>query len=146
MNIQRWWKKRSAMKVLKNVHFILQENLSKDDLQDLSNKCNAITIACKGDGCGLLSGAMIDMLITSNLKKIVEYKDCHIGEADMSLSKELLSLKKINGPSTLALDWSINKESVQREHFTCSIMILNLKSSQWWKNCPKKNIIIKYNL
>ena len=36
-----------------------------------------------------------------------------------------LSLKKINGPSNLALDWSKNKDSIQREHFTCSILILN---------------------
>lgn len=149
--IQRWWRKRSGMKDLIKVHKILTENLSKDDLQDLSNKCNAITSVCKGDGGGLLSGAMTDMVITGILKKIEEYKDSHIGEADMSISTELLSLKKINGPSTLALDWSINKGSinkktVSREHFTCSIMILNLKTTQWWKTSPKqKSFNITYN-
>ena len=144
--IQRWWRKISNMKVLRKVHRILQEQLIQEDLQDLSNKCNAITMSCKGDGCGLLSGGLIDMLITSYFKKLEDYKDCHLGEADMTISGISLSLKKINGPSTLALDWSKNKDSVQREHFTCSILILNLKTSQWWKKAPKTpQLKITYN-
>jgi len=144
--IQRWWREKTMMKKLRKVHMILQEKLSEDDLQDLSNKCSAITMSCKGDGCGLLSGGLIDMVITSYFKKLEDYKDCHLGEADMTISGIPLSLKKINGPSTLALDWSINKESAPKEHFTCSILILNLKTSQWWKRAPKTpQLKITYN-
>ena len=145
--IQHWWRKRSTMKNLSKVYAILQEKLTREDLQDLSNKCNAITMSCKGDGCGLLSGGLIDMVITSYFKKLEDYKDCHVGEADMTIAGIPLSLKKINGPSALALDWSINKDAMIKEHFTCSIMILNLKTTQWWKRSPKvpPTLKITYN-
>ena len=55
-------KKNLNERVKKSLSYI-----SELDLQEITNKC-------KGDGCGLLSGGLIDMLITSFFKKIDEYK------------------------------------------------------------------------
>lgn len=116
----------------------LKTNLSNDDLQDLSNKCNAINTECKGDGCGLTSGSLIDMMISKFFKsKLNGYKECRKGEADMYINNILLSQKKINGKSSIALDWSKNKKENTKEKFTCNIMIINLKSGEWYKNQKK---------
>ena len=59
----------------------------------------------------------------------------------------LLSLKKIQGKSTIALDWSKNPEASSRTRFTNHIMIINLKTEQWWKNGPKEPVnTIDYTL
>jgi hypothetical protein len=52
----------------------------------------------------------------------------------------LTSIKKINGMSTLALDWSKNEDVSTRENFSCHIMIINLKTEKWWINNPKNKI------
>jgi len=175
IKIQRWWHKTTSMKDLRKVWSYLIKSLTIDDLESLVNKCYAITISCKGDGAGLASGGLIDMLICNFFKtKLSDYSDYHSGESDMKICDILLSLKKISGSSDLALDWSKNyknkkdnnkKETKdlsndekinipqitksQREHFSSHIMILNLKTTQWWKKTPLKPpispLIISYN-
>ena len=58
-----------------------------------------------------------------------------------------LSLKKINGNSAIALDWSKNKNNNVKEYFKYHLLIINLKTEQWWKNIPrnKTDDNIKYN-
>jgi hypothetical protein len=147
--IQKWWRKHTAIKALSLVHKYLFDNLSKEYLQELSNKCNAIIQKCKGDGAGLSSGTLIDMLLCEAFQtRLSEYCDYHDGESDMKICNIPLSQKKINGKSTIALDWSKNKNKSQREHFSCHILIINLKTEQWWKKTPVNsisNINITYN-
>jgi hypothetical protein len=113
--LQRWWRKKSNIKELRKIHRYLSSSLSSEDLQDLSNKCHSITKHCKGDGAGLSGGTLIDMLLCSFLKeKLPLYSDYHDGESDMKLCDIPLSQKKINGKSTIALDWSKN-ETKQKE-------------------------------
>lgn len=45
-----------------------------------------------------------------------------------------ISLKKINGKSIVALDWSKNNIRSDKEYFTNNNMIVNLKTARWWKN------------
>ena len=118
----------------------LNKHLSAKDKQDLSNYMYSITKKLKGDGAGLSSGIFIDMLLceffTKKMKKCEEY---HNGECDIKINDTNYSLKKINGKSSLALYWSKNPEtSVKREIFTHNIILINTKTTQWWKNEPKK--------
>ena len=117
----------------------LQDNLTLDDIQELTNKCNAVNMYCKGDGAGLLGGCLIDMLISKYFEnKLSEYKQYKEGEADMMLCNIPLSQKKINGKSVIALDWSKNNNISTKEQFQHHILIINLKTEQWWKNKPNK--------
>lgn len=147
--LQRWWRKKSNIKELRKIHSYLLSSLSSEDLQDLSNKCHSITKHCKGDGAGLSGGTLIDMLLCSFLKeKLSLYTDYHEGESDMKLCCVPLSQKKINGKSTIALDWSKNETKTRREHFSSDIIIINLQTEQWWKKNPVhtiSNIKITYN-
>jgi hypothetical protein len=137
--ISKWWKKLSGIKSLVGIKAHLNAHLTHDELQELSNNCCSISKMCIGDGAGLTGGVLIDMLITRYFKeKLPEYKEYHHGEGDMKILDTPLSQKKINGKSTIALDWSKNENSVIRERFSDPIMIINLKSSQWWKNKPIK--------
>ena len=147
--IQKWWKQRTSTRSLKTVLNYLLDVLTKDDLQDLSNKCASITNKCKGDGAGLTGGTLIDMFLCAFLKhKIPQYTENHTGECDMNICDIPLSLKKINGKSTIALDWSKNDKAGKREYFSCGIMIINLKSDKWWRKNPTEivsKIKITYN-
>lgn len=112
IKIQRWWHKNTSMKDLRKVWSYLNKSLTIDDLQCLANKCYAITKSCKGDGAGLASGGLIDMLICNFFKtKLTDYSDYHTGESDMKICDIRLSLKKISGTSDLALDWSKNEKN-----------------------------------
>jgi hypothetical protein len=126
----------------------LESNLELCVLQELSNKCNSINNYCKNDGAGLLGGCLIDMLISKFFEtKLKEYKEHRKGESDMILCDIPLSLKKINGKSTLALNWSKNpttKEIKSDEKFKNHILLINLKTGQWWKKKPI-NCEINYN-
>lgn len=119
-------------------HLRIHLNLSKR--QRLANICQSVTLSCKGDGAGLSSGGLIDMIISESFaSELPNYEECHEGEADMKILGTPLSLKSINGKSTIALDWSKNGENAKiREHFATHIMILNKKSGKWWKKGPKK--------
>jgi hypothetical protein len=145
--LQNWWRRTSNIRELRKIHRYLSTSLSNEDLQDLSNKCHSITKHCKGDGAGLSGGTLIDMLLCGFLKeKLPLYSDYHDGESDMKLCDIPLSQKKINGKSTIALDWSKNETKTTREHFTSDILIINLKTEKWWKKNPtKSNIKITYN-
>lgn len=138
----------SDIKMLQYIHLYLIQNLTDNDLYELATKCNSITKFCKGDGAGLLGGSLIDLLISKFFEtKLDKYFENKQGEADMKICDLPLSLKKINGKSTIALDWSKNNNSNIKEYFTHHIILINLKSSKWWKNKPKVNINnnINYN-
>lgn len=119
------------------VYDYIKKKLTNDKLQELSNKCNSINIYCKGDGCGLSSGILIDMFITNFLKNELDkekYEIFHKGESDMKICNIPLSFKKITGKACIALDWSKNKDEFKKDYFTNDIIIMNMKSGQWWKN------------
>ena len=145
--IQMWWRHRTSAH-LKKVCDYVRSHMSSDDLQDLSNKCAAITNMCKGDGAGLSGGTLIDMLLSSYFQeKMHEYNAHHTGESDMKLCGIPLSQKKINGKSTVALDWSKNERKSEREYFSCDIMVINLQTQVWWKKTPTCpcNVKLTYN-
>jgi hypothetical protein len=137
--IQLWWKFRTSMPQLKVVCDEVKK-LSENERQDYVNQCTAITQKCKGDGAGLTGGTMIDMVTNETFKTKLNAEECYKGESDLEICNIKLSMKKINGKSSLALDWSKNPEESARENFSCPIMIINLKTEQWWKNNPKNKI------
>lgn len=130
--------------------------LMKNDECDIYAKCLSIQDKCKGDGCGLVSGTLIDMVFTQLLSKQnrLQVRQHHIGEADLLFSQILktqknlipLSFKKINGKGNIALHWSKNVESEVgrsshshiRSKPTNHILILNLRDMHWWKQGPKQ--------
>lgn len=120
----------------------LNDNLSTEDKQDLSNYMNSITKKLKGDGAGLSSGLFIDMLLCEFLSnKLDKCEEYHNGECDIKINDINFSLKKINGKSLLALDWSKNNnENTTKDIFTHNIILINTKTCQWWK----KNSNIDY--
>jgi hypothetical protein len=117
------------------------------DYQELVNKCNGITKTCCGDGAGLMGGCLIDMFISKFFEnKLKQYEEYHNEESDMKLCNIPLSQKKINGKSTIALDWSKNENISERNYFSVHILIINLKTKKWWLKNPKNNDIkITYN-
>lgn len=132
--------------ILKNILSYLRLNLTEEDLYELSIKCNSITTYCKGDGAGLLGGCLIDILVSKFFEiKLSEYTENKQGESDMKICNIPFSFKKINGKSNIALDWSKNKNIGSKEHFKYHILIINLKTSKWWKNGPKVKDNITYN-
>jgi hypothetical protein len=151
--IAQWWKKHTYLHNLKKVKESMTSEITLTDMQDFSNMCAAIIQKCtsNGSGSGLSSGTLIDMLLCEFLnEKLVNYEQCHSGECDIKINNVPLSFKKINGKSTIALDWSKNLSScIKKDKFTCCIIILNLKTEMWWKTNPKKlckyNIKLKYN-
>lgn len=134
--IQRWWRLYTSTNDLNKIKNTLINSLTSIDLQDLSNKCKSISNKCKGDGAGLFGGCLIDMLLSTFFsEKIIEYEEYRRGESDMKINNVSLSQKKINGKSTIALDWSKNINTNQsKKYFTSHIMIVNLKTEKWWKN------------
>jgi hypothetical protein len=120
----------------------LNDNLSTEDKQNLSNYMNSITKKLKGDGAGLSSGLFIDMLLCEFLSnKLDKCEEYHNGECDIKINDINFSLKKINGKSLLALDWSKNNnENTTKDIFTHNIILINTKTCQWWK----KNSNIDY--
>jgi hypothetical protein len=118
----------------------LKKNLTHDVLRDMLAKMNAISNVFKGEsGSGLSGGMLIDMFLTEYLTNIIEsYEACHEGESDCKILQIPISIKKINGKSTIALDWSKNgDDSKKRERFETDIMVVNLKSCKWWKEFPQ---------
>jgi hypothetical protein len=107
----------------------IKKKLNDEKLQELSNKCNSINNHCKGDGCGLLSGNLIDMYITSFFNNELDnnkYEIFHKGESDMKICEIPFSFKKITGKSNIALNWSKNKDNLKKNYFTNDIIIMNL--------------------
>ena len=126
--IQRWWRFRHSVNYLKS-------DLTLDILQELSTKCYAINNSCKGDGAGLSSGVLVDMLISALFKyHLIHYEEFHYGESDMKIWGVPFSQKKISGKSSLAENWSKNKSPGVCNPFNSHIIIINLKTSKWWKH------------
>ena len=125
---------------INKVYDYLQSNLNQELLQDISNKCKCINSICSGDGSGLLGGSLIDMFLCKYFKQnLSEFQENHHGESDMKICDIPFSLKKINGKKKVALDWSKNNiDSIKREYFNEHIIIINLKTEQWWKTKPLK--------
>lgn len=129
-------------KILKNIIKHIEKNLDKKLISELTNKINCLNNFCKGDGCGLTSGILIDIFITKFLtQNLPNFKEYHNNETDCIICDEKLSLKKINGKSTIALNWSKNPIEYEKINFVENIMIINLKSCKWWKRkFPTENI------
>lgn len=129
--------------------FILSvlRKLIKHDECDIYAKCLAIQEKCKGDGCGLISGTLIDMVFTQLVSRQnrLHISQHHCGEADLLFSQILktrthdipISFKKLNGKGNIALHWSKNEKPCQNKAPTNHILILNLKEMQWWMQGPK---------
>ena len=133
-----------AAKELDTVKNILKNGL---DLQDLSNKIDAIKACCVGDGCGLKTGTYVDDLITAFFKKhLVSYQEYHKGEADLKICDVPLSLKTCTSDkgTQFALNWSKNKtESDPSSNFDTHIMIIVSRGGHWWKQKEGLNEYIK---
>lgn len=124
---------------LKSIFNFLNTNLNEDDKQELSNYITAITKTMKGDGAGLSGGFLIDMLICEFFKeKLKNCSELHKGECDIMINEINLSLKKINGKSLLALNWSKNENDTKKENFVYNILLFHTNTTQWWKKSPKK--------
>lgn len=148
--IKKWFKKYSSINQLNNIYKFMKSSLTFNDLQELSNKCKSINNVCKGDGAGLTGGTLIDMLLCKFFSEKLKnnYIELHSGESDLKIYNTELSLKKINGKSTIALDWSKNDTDNFKNYFNCHIIIINLHTQIWWKTKPKKilsNINFTYN-
>jgi hypothetical protein len=128
----------------------IKQCLTVDKMAEMLSMIHALSEKFKGDGGGLTSGSIIDEFLAEYFPPIIKtFKKCHNGEVDCSILDHSLSLKKISGKSILALDWSKNNEnSKKRERFTTHIMIINLKTEQWWKTypsgCTKEEIDSKF--
>lgn len=115
--------------------------LDSSKLQEMSNYFHSLKLFCEGDGCGLLGGALSDMIFVSYLKKhLPDFFEHHCGESDCKIKNTSYSLKKINGKSMIALNWSKNDTKTKHKLFQSNIIIVNLKSSKWWKKEPKNKI------
>ena len=91
------------------------------------------------------------MLITKYFEtKLDNYKTYHKGEADMEICGLKLSQKKITGNSSIALNWSKNKNiKSSGELFVNNILLINLKTQRWWKRQPskfKENVDYSYTI
>jgi len=138
IKIQKMWKKTTSTLNLLQISTVLKGL----DLQDLSNKLKCINDYYKGDGCGLTGGSAIDAYICSVLKtNVLEYEEFHKDESDIKICDIPLSLKRITGKSSIALSWSKNKIENKKEKFSSHIIIINLKTEQWWKNGMNNDII-----
>jgi hypothetical protein len=130
----RQYEKYIAVKELKGVKMILESQLN---VQDLSNKIDAIKSYCVGDGCGLKTGTYVDDLVTAYFKKyLMSFDEHHVGEADMKICNIPLSLKTCTNKhgTTFALNWSKNGEnSVVKPNFDTHIMIIVSHGGHWWK-------------
>lgn len=123
---------------LRQVVDSLEKQLTHEILVELVSKLYAIRSDFTGDGAGLSGGTLSDKFVTAYLSdKIPSFVEYHVGESDIMILGLPLSMKKIHGKSTIALDWSKNKEhSKKRERFDTDMMIINLKTKQWWKKSP----------
>ena len=148
--IKTMWKNNNSIHELNKAYKVCNSLLTHDKLQDLSNMCKSVNNVCKGDGAGLTGGILIDMLLTTYFSQELKdhYVELHSGESDMKIDNTKLSLKKINGKSTIALDWSKNNTQNTKKYFNSDIVIVNLQSQKWWKSKPNKittNTNITYN-
>lgn len=121
-----------------NVFTVMKTHLTHNVLTELASKLYAIRTEFVGDGAGLSGGILADKFVVKFISNIVpEFEEFYCGESDCKIRGHPLSIKKINGKSTIALDWSKNGEdSKKRERFDTDMMIINLKTGKWWKSYP----------
>lgn len=128
-----------------NNHLIhnINSKLTDSYKQDIINKIYTIEKIFKNkDGSGLNSGIFTEMIFSECFKTIFgnDFEIYNKSENDFKLFTHPLSFKKIKGKSTIALDWSKNKKTSEKEYFCSNILILNTETQQWWKKGPlKKN-------
>lgn len=99
------------------------------------------------DGGGLSGGVYAEGILLETMGRDADtVKTSHVGEADAEAIDDNgsipFSIKTLNGENggDLALDWSRNDSTkdqgaveVERERFTCPIVISVRESSKWWK-------------
>ena len=117
----------------------MKTKINHENLSHMVSLMNAVSDECNGDGAGLSCGLMIDMILTKLLPTIIDtFESCHVGESDCKILNVPVSIKTINGKSTIALDWSKNGDnSIKRERFNTPIMIINRKTQKWWITSPR---------
>lgn len=130
---------------LKKVKECLEKYLTPDKLQEISNRCISVNNEFTGPGGGLTSGIIIEKVLSEYFKNILPEFECHnVGQADMKICGVKLSCKKTTGKSELALNWTksdkLDKSNI-KDPFKEHILIINLKTEQWWKRKPKNSII-----
>lgn len=112
----------------------LKESLDEQAIKEMYDCLHSIKNYLKKDGNGLTGGALTDIFISNFFqKKIKKYTEHHDGQSDFKILDIPMSLKKITGKSTIALNWSKNS-NIKTETFQTDIMIINLKAGTWWKN------------
>lgn len=75
----------------------LKKHLKRKITTELNDKINCLNNFCKGDGCGLTGGTLIDIFITKFLiKNLPKFKECHDDEADCMIRNERLSFTPLN--------------------------------------------------
>lgn len=122
------------MDVLKQIKNKIMADLN---LQQIVNDLNSINKYCANkDGAGLSSGSLIEYYLCDTIKKIPGFQIHNVGESDIKINDTCISLKKINGKSTIALDWSKNPTDSNKSYFNDHMMIINLKTQTWWKRSP----------
>lgn len=114
----------------------IQSKLTVENLQDISNKIHTLDKYCKGEGGGLTSGSFIDKFIIEIFEEILDkekFEPFHKGESDMKICGIPFSFKSNKPQSSIALNWSKNKNDFNKSYFTTHIMILIKESRKWWK-------------
>jgi hypothetical protein len=65
---------------VEKIYTYVKSTLTKDDLQELTNKCKSINNMCSGDGAGLLGGCLVDILLSKYFKEKFtdNYQELHV--------------------------------------------------------------------
>lgn len=129
------------MSRLKSIKQHIEKCLTSKKKTELMSYCLSIQKRLRGDGCGLSGGVLIDMIITEYFKQhITGFEEYHIKDCDFKILDVSFSFKKINGKSSIALNWSKNQKANDK-CFESNVCILNLKSGQWWKRKDRIEMI-----
>lgn len=119
----------------------LNDKLTIKMLKDISNAIHAINKNNFINGNGLINGLLTDMFITQYLSKnLSNFQSYHENDSNCKILKKKFNIMKISGKSHIALDWSKNKDKLNKRNFKNNLIIINIKSEQWWKKGPKKPI------
>lgn len=121
---------------LEKIRDTLVHTLSRDVLQEISDKMHVLHTFQRSDGKGLSGGLLMESLLQEFFRKHLEtdYHDCNEGQSDMCIRDQKISFKKIFGKSALAVNWSKNNDPEKKIcQFDVPIMIMNLREGKWWK-------------
>lgn len=124
----------------------IKKYITQTDLQFIVNSFSTIKNTFTGDGCGLSGGIICERIIIELfVMKIPSFTLNSYMESDFIINSIPYSFKKISGKSTIALDWSKNKNTSIRNYFVYDIIIINMKSQRWWKTAPKNHTSSGWN-